>query len=229
MARLTGGLFGSLSGKVGDLVYRNRGGKTVVAATPSKRSSPRTEHEIKLGKIFGLTGKIARGINSTELLKQFWHPKAARNQSCYNIIFKKNYGRMNFDNLRGEVLLTPETGFDIMDPSLYPGESNLVIECKALGYSSSFDTKIEKYVIVAGIVILKNPIPENIEEYTVLSFKSKKYLLYPNEYLSLNIEFSGCNRLMFESYSLKKVFANFITLDEEEAPVQHSMAFSNKD
>jgi hypothetical protein len=219
MARLVGGLFGSLSGKVGDLVYRNRGGKTVVARTPSKRGSPRTEHEIKLGKIFGLTGKISRGINAIELLKYFWHPKAARNQSCYNIIFKKNYGRMNFEDL----------GFDIMDPSLYPGESNLVIECKALGYSSAFDTKVEKYVIAAGIVILKNPIPENIEEYCVLTFKSKKYLLYPNDYLSLNIEFGGCNRTLFESYSLKKVFANFITLDEEEAPVQHSMAFSNKD
>ena len=182
-----------------------------------------------LGKVFGLTGKIARGINETELLKYFWHPKAARNQSCYNIIFKKNYGRMNFDDLRGGVLLTPETGFDIMDSSLYPGESNLVIECKALGYSSSFDTKIEKYVIVAGIVVLKNPIRENIDEYSVLSFKSKKYILYPNDYLSLNIEFSGCSRTLFEYYSLKKVFANFITLDEKEAPVQHSMTFSNKD
>ena len=229
MARLVGGLLGSLSGKVGDLVYRNRGGKTIVARTPRKRGSKRSEHEIQLGKIFGLTGKIAREINAIELLKHFWHPKAARNQSCYNIIFKKNYGIMNFVDLRGEVLLTPETGFEIMEPSLYPGESNLVIECKALGYSSSFDIRIEKFVMVAGIVILKNPIRENIEEYCVMSFKSKKYILYPNDYLSLNIEFSGCNRSIFESYSLKKVFANFITLDEEEAPVQHSMAFSNKD
>jgi hypothetical protein len=229
MARLIGGLLGSLSGKCGDLVYRNRGGKTVVAALPSKRGSPRNEHEIKLGKIFGLTGKIAKGINEIELLKYFWHPKAGKNQSRYNVIFKKNYGRLNFDDFKGEVSLTPERGFDLIDPSLYPGEFNLVIECKALGYGSTFDIKIEKYVIVTGIVVLKNPTMEHMEEYGVLSFKSKKYLLYPNDYLSLNIEFAGCMRTLFQEYSLKKVFVNFVTLDEEEAPVQHSLTFSNKD
>jgi hypothetical protein len=61
-----------------------------------------------------------------------------------------------------------------------------------------------------------------------MGFKSKKYLFYPNDYLSLNFEFSGCELWKFENYSIKKVFAVFVTLDEEERPVQHSVTFTNK-
>ena len=104
----------------------------------------------------------------------------------------------------------------------------MVIECKAIGDHSSFDTNVEKYVAVAGIVILKDPTIEGLPQYQVMAFKSKKYLFYPNDYMSLNLEFSGCELLKFESYSIKKVFAVFVTLDEEERPVQHSLTFTSE-
>ena len=88
---------------------------------------------------------------------------------------------------------------------------------------------VEKYVAAVGIVVLKNPTLENISPYEVMAFKTKKYLFYPNDYLSLSLEFSGCELVKFESYSIKKVFAVFVTLDEDERPVQHSGTFSSED
>jgi hypothetical protein len=88
---------------------------------------------------------------------------------------------------------------------------------------------VEKYVAAVGIVVLKNPILENILQYEVMAFKSKKYLFYPNDYLSFSLEFAGSERLIFESYSIKKVFAVFVTMDEDEMPVQHSITFANEE
>jgi hypothetical protein len=228
MAILINSLFGGLSGKLGDVVYRKRGGKTIVARRPSARQSPLTEKEILGHKIFGLTGKIAKAINGIELLKYFWHPISAKNQSIYHVIFKKNYAIVRIEDFPSYILLTPSQGFNLINPSLYPGESNLVIECKSLGERSEFDTQVEKYVAVAGIVVMKDPTIENISPYQVMSFKSKKYLFYPNDYLSINLEFTGGQLEIYESYSIKKVFAVFVTMDEEESPVQHSITFTSE-
>jgi hypothetical protein len=104
-----------------------------------------------------------------------------------------------------------------------------VIECKSPGDHSSFDTNVEKYAAVAGIVVLKNPTIEDISQYEVMAFKSKKYLFYPNDYLSLNLEFTGGQLEILGRYSIKKIFAVFVTLDEDERPAQHSKTFTDGD
>src|ERR1035437_4701376 len=100
------GIFGPISGRLGDCVFRNKGGKTIIAARPRKRTSPKNASEIENEKKFGLTGKIAKSINSVEIIKQFWQPTARKNPSCYQPIFKKNYGWLNVENLEGIAFLT---------------------------------------------------------------------------------------------------------------------------
>jgi hypothetical protein len=229
MATVSGGIFGGISGKVGNVIFRKRGSKIFVAKLPKKRESIRNAREIENGKKFGLTGKISKEINSIKLLKYFWHHLAIKGRSVSNVIFKENFGLLNIENLSGRVIMSPNPGFGIINPSLYVGESNLVIECKALGESGAFDTQVEKYVSVAGIIVLKNPSVEGLAEYDIIAFQSKKYLLYPTDYMSLSHDFSGDTLQKFESYSVKKAFAVFVTMDEEESPVQHSVTFSNED
>src|ERR1039458_191082 len=117
MAILIEGLFGSLSGKLGDVVYRKKGGKTIVARRPKPRQSPLSEREIIGQKIFGLTGKIAKTINAIELLKYFWHRIAGKNQSSYHLIFKKNYAVVRMEDLPGYIFLTPSQGFLLINQS----------------------------------------------------------------------------------------------------------------
>jgi hypothetical protein len=228
MGTVTSSLFGSISGKVGNVVFRKRGGKIYVATKPRKRQSAKNAGEIEREKIFALTGKISTGINSTELLKYFWRPVAAKYQSSYNLIFKKNYGELNIENLCGNVFMTPTEGFRLTDPTIYPGDTNLLIECKALGDNSINNSNADKYVTAVGIIILKNPATEEMPLYKVIAFKSNKYLFYPHEYISLSVEFFGDQLMQYGYYSLKKVFAAFVTTDADDKPIQHSITFTNK-
>ena len=222
------GIFGPISGRLGDCVFRNRGGKTIIAALPRKRSSPKNAAEIENEKKFGLTGKIAKSINSVEIIKQFWQPTARKNQSCYQAIFKKNYGWLNVENLGGHTFLTPDFGFNLTNPAIYPAKTNVLIECEVLGDHSKFDTSVEKYVAAAGIIVFKDPLTEGAPMYESLGFKSNNYLLYPSEYLCLSVKLTQEQLLKFERYSIKRVFAVFVTLDESGRAIQYSEIFCSK-
>lgn len=216
------GIFDVISGRVGDVVYRHKNGKTFVASRPKKRCTAKSAYEEALQRKFGMTGKISKTINSLEVLKYFWRGVTSRNHATYNKIFKENYPRIKIEDLSGFIQIVPMGGFDIKEGLIKLNESGIVIQCKELGENSNFDTKIEKYVIAAGIIILKNPKIEDIPLYEVIPFETNKYLLYPGEYLSLSVESRGSISGLYENYSLRTAAAVFITLDEEGKPVQHS-------
>jgi hypothetical protein len=216
------GIFDKISGRVGDVVYRHKNGKTYVARRPKKRSTEKSTYEKALQKKFGLSGQIARSINSIEALKYFWKLVTARNHAPYNRIFKENYRQIKVEDLSGFAQITPIGGFDLTEGSLKLNESDIVIQCKALGKQSVFNTIIEKYIIAAGIIILKDPKIENIPSFEVIPFETKKNLLYPGDYLSLSLELKGSILGLYESYSIKTAAAVFITLDEEGKPMQYS-------
>jgi hypothetical protein len=224
---LVRGIFDTISGRVGDVVYRHKNGKTFVASRPKKRSTEKTAYEKALQMKFGITGKIARTINSMEVLKYFWKGVTARNHAAYNKIFKENYKRINIENLSGYANIVPMGGFNVTEGSLKLNEEDIVIQCKKLGSESEFNTKIEKYIIAAGIIILKNPKIENVPVYEVRAFKTEKHLLTPGENQILAYKLTTQELSSFEDYSLKSLAAVFITLDEEGNPVQHSTSFSD--
>jgi hypothetical protein len=229
MARLIGGLYGKVSGKVGDVIYRNRGGNTIVCALPRERMSPRTELELEQQSIFALTGKIARVINSEKMLKHFWKPDKQKSQSRYNVIFKNNYRMLDIKDLSGKIIIVPAGGFNLEEPSVKGGKGNLLIECQPLESNAKFNTKVEKFVSAVGIIVLKNPTAEWMPLYEIMTFRSEKQILNPKKPLTLDVEFAGGRLKMFESFSLKKISAVFITTDNDGNPVQNSAVFTNRD
>lgn len=229
MARLIGGPFGSVSGRVGDVIYRNRGGKTIVSALPTQRTSPRSERELELQAKFAYVGKIARAINSIEILKHFWKPNASNGKSGANIIFKNNYALIDVKDLSGAILVAPLFGFNLSEPSIEAGKTSLLIKCQSMTGNPEFDTKVEKYISAAGVIVLKNPSDERLPIHDVIAFKTLRQFLYPNKELIIDLEFAGGTLQLFQSYAIKKISAVFVTMDEDENPIQHSVTFSNKD
>jgi hypothetical protein len=228
MARLVGGPFGGVSGKMGDVVYKNRNGNTIVCARPRERISPLSELEIGLHAKFGLAGKISGAINSIAILKQIWKPTYKNGLSSYNVIFKNNYKIVNIKNIRGPVLIAPVFGFNLTEPSIKVGGAKVVIECEPMDIGSGFDTKAEKFVIAAGVIVLEKPLAERIPSYDVLPFKSLKQTFNPKEALRTVIDITGGPLRLFQSYGLNKVYAVLVTTDETGNPVRYSGTFSSQ-
>ena len=229
MARLIGGPFGSVSGRVGDVIYRNRGGKTIVSALPTQRTSPRSEYEIALQTKFALAGKIARGINSIAILKYFWKPTAYNGNSSCNVIFKNIYRLIDMKDLISSIMIMPMGGFNLEGASIKTGRTNLLIECDSMTTNPEFNKKSEKYISAAGVILLKNPSDEMLPIHYVIPFKTLKQFLYPNKELIIDLDFAGGTLQLFQSYAIKKVSAVFVTMDEGENPIRYSTTFTNKE
>jgi len=229
MARLIGGPFGLVSGRVGDVIYRTRGGKTIVSAVPKQRTSARSEYEIALQNKFALAGKIARGINSIAILKHFWKPTAYNGNSSCNVIFKNIYKLIDVKDFISNIMILPMGGFNLEGASIKTGRTNLLIECDSMNTDPEFDKKIEKYISAAGVIVLKNPTDEMLPIHEVIAFKTLKQFLYPNKELIVDLGLTGGTLQLFQSYAIKKVSAVFVTMDEKENPIRYSETFSNKE
>ncbi len=72
------------SGRFGDqLVYRQRGGKTIVARRPKKKTVPASEHQLKVQELFAEAVLYAKTVISDEAKKAVYQAKAKPYKSAY--------------------------------------------------------------------------------------------------------------------------------------------------
>ena len=106
-------LLGKISGRVGNVVFVQRGNTTFIKKRPGKRSTPYSEKEIAHHRKFGFLCKLAGKVCETGELKYFWKPERWSCRSSYNRIAKENYGRISADTLEGSITLCPQFGFNV--------------------------------------------------------------------------------------------------------------------
>ena len=90
MARVTNGIFGNASGRVGKHVYRNIRGKNFVSIRPESYNISNSDKAIANRKKFGLTSSFAKFIAGNEALKQIWSQNSRDKSYTYNKIIKAN-------------------------------------------------------------------------------------------------------------------------------------------
>jgi hypothetical protein len=223
------GLLNGISGRVGNVIYVRRGGKTFIKRLPSKRTTPYSKLELKHHSRFGFTCKIASRICQTEELKHFWDEGKKRNQSSSNRIFKENFRFADPEDLTGFVKLTPDYGFNLNEPMLLTGRSGISLDCKPIKDQSSEFNKKTKYIMAAGIVILRRPRSKSGDKYEIMSFKSEKIKFRVRSLISIQIPLVGSDLKSYRGYSLKTAYAVLVALDEQGNPFSYSgTIMSNK-
>lgn len=74
------------SGRIGDqLVYRQCGGKTIIAKRPKKKGNPDTPRQLEVQELFAEAVLYAKLAISDEAKKAVYQAKAKSNQSAYNL------------------------------------------------------------------------------------------------------------------------------------------------
>lgn len=217
------GLFSGISGKVGNVVFVQRGKTTFVRSLPSKRKSAFTQEELVKQSKFGLASRIAGCICQVEEIKHFWKPDRSRNRTSYNQIFKTNHNQFDMENFSGFVFLSPDGRvFPESESSLKICESGIEISSKGLkGYKVNYKNK-PKYIIATGIIILKKEVNRVKCKYDIMSFRSEKILFNSDSPIKIEIAIKGADLKRWSSYPLKKAFGTLITIDELGNPLSNS-------
>ena len=78
-----------------------------------------------------------------------------------------------------------------MNAVLTAGVSGIHLVTGALVVNVGVDTGVEKYIIAAGVVVLKTPTKENIAATQMIAFKSIRHNLDLINPVDLTADFSG--------------------------------------
>ncbi|RQO66483.1 hypothetical protein DBR43_30205 [Pedobacter sp. KBW06] len=89
MAKITGGIFGNISGKIGGLVFSTRNNQTEVRNLPKKYEGPVTEVALGVRSRFKLLVEFLRLF--TFFIKIGYPKKSKQRMSAFNVAFRENY------------------------------------------------------------------------------------------------------------------------------------------
>jgi hypothetical protein len=221
MAQLLNPILGDPSGRVRNVVFRIRKGANFIGPRPSTRSTAASEAELALRAKFGLTQKIAKSINSIQLLKDVW-PKSTGRMSKCNEIFQSNYNVVQSVDDFGSVNVSPIFGFGLENGAVTTTTTGVHFIADALGVNTGINTAVEKQVTAAGVIVLLNPTLSGIPKVMVLPFKAMNKNLDLLNPMDFTFDFSGSELEIFQKYGDKKGFGCLITIDSLGKSVHYS-------
>jgi hypothetical protein len=227
MARLITQILGVMTGSVGDIVFRRRGGQSYVSAKPSGYS-PRTDApSVARKKQFKTAVEIAKNINAIPILKAVWPVDSSKQMSKFQKMVSVNYKLVSGEDLTGQPTLTPNLGFEMTTPVVQLNADSVHFSAGQLGVDLGIDTSIEKYFSVAGIIVMKSPSDLLSQDITVLKFKTAQQNLDLITDISVTIPLSGIDQQYLAKYTVKRAFFAFLTLDDNGNVVKHSATYGS--
>jgi hypothetical protein len=208
---------GTLKGRIGNVVFRNSNGKTVVCRRPQRKAKP-TEQALAWRKKFKNIIAVSSAINKNPFLSKFW-PKKGR----FNLIVKTNIKFTDPDKENYYPIIIPGVGFPVEDAKTNISDKGIKIIAWTKELDSGIDTSIEKWVAAAGIIIFKEPLRVGDNEIEAIEVSSDPQAIDFEKPVDIGIELTGLDSSLYSSYRKAKAILTLITLTVDGVPVSHSV------
>lgn len=239
MAKLVSPMpFGRISGKLGELVFRNFPDKTVVSKRPISFKPSSDPASVNRRQRFKLTSLFAKSVKSFPVAYELWAKKTRNKMSAYNCVFKHNHDAVEHNDVSKYVRIFPDSHFhvepesfiltkDYLHVSFNPADSNI------LGYNDV------KYLQVAVIIFCKDPVVDIRDDCKFITYLSSPLKISGSEKLSFSLALSD-NEIInpeipslmdyqkseFAFFNQHSVFLAFMSLDSTKNYVQNSQTLS---
>jgi hypothetical protein len=228
MAELNKTVLGRVSGRLGDMTFRQRNGKNIIGMRPSHYPTPSDQASVDRRARFRFTAKLAQAIYSLLDLTAAWRPVTPSGMSTFNYILQSNISLVNPGSVSEMTMITPPTessnglGFMINCTTFSVTVNAIAVELAAVGTSQGIDVTKEPNAKLVFVLSLTNPVNDSLADYWFVVGASDPTPLVLANPLSFNIPLSGQDAASVASYGDKKLLLALLTLDADSAPVKHS-------
>jgi hypothetical protein len=227
MANLRKKVLGTVSGAVGDILFRAKNGKNYVGTKPSSFMPGTDERSIARRKRFSMATRLSRPINSIYQLKSLWRTITPAGLSPYNQIVKANYKNVQSDSIGDLVKLVPDIGFSVQVITFNVDANRLRVTLTGLTSSSGIDPAVELSFLIVGVLHLSNPADEMQEGHSFLRVVAIEQTLTLNTEINLDLPFHDQTSQLIAQYQDRKAFLTLLTLDTNKQVVNYSNTFFN--
>lgn len=225
MADLRKKVLGTVSGAVGDILFRTKHGRNYVGTRPLSFTPGADDKSVARRKRFGMATRLARHINSIYRLKSLWKTITPVPLSTYNMIVRANYSYVSPDSINGNIKLVPEIGFSVQSNNLALDENHLRVTLQGLTSISGINPAVEIYCQIVGIIHLSNPIDPEKEPHVFIPVVSIEQAFSLNTEISDDIIFQDVISQLLVMYQDRKVFLTLLTLDTDRQVIHYSNTF----
>ncbi|MCS7052885.1 MAG: hypothetical protein NZM09_04035 [Ignavibacterium sp.] len=225
MAQLKNKYFGELKGKLGDVVFRQRGKTNYITQQPRKYNRSRDpEHQNRINT-FRLAIKLASAVNSISDLKEIWDDKSYIGSSTYNHLVSVLYPNLRSVDSYSLVRITPERSFSIKVKQIVISETQLDLNIEPLRGNSGINPDLENKARIVGVIWLYDPISSNNPKDEFTKFVSDYVDLDINNNIVFNLSFSSSTTELLKLYNQCRIYSSLITFTSEFSLVSFSNTF----
>ncbi len=228
MAQLTKGPFGTVQGKLGQMAFRERNGKNIIAMRPKKPyTPPQDQGSIDRRSRFKFSAKLAQSIISIPELTAVWQPVTPSGMSAFNYIIQKNDPLVNPGSVSDMTTITPDMGFEFdctaqSIPLVLTGSIAPSVPLAALGTETGIDVSKEPNIKFAYVIAMGNPSTESLPAFWFIGGVTAAQPTVLNTAMAFNIPIVGSNAVSIKSYGNRTILFALVTLDSQSVPVKYS-------
>ena len=191
MAHLRKQILGKVSGKFGDIVFRNTKKKNYIASRPISFNAPMDDMAINRRGRFAISAKFASLIISITNLRHFWDLEKPVDMRLLNYLLKKNFNLVNPDGLSEVVSLTPSLGWIAEIEKFEINDKEIGVITKPLGNRTGIDIEVEKQIRMFAIISLSNPVDTNLDKTIMIPLNSDLIILSLTDNLLFKIQITN--------------------------------------
>lgn len=241
MARLINPIFGNLSGRLKDVVFRTRNGKTYVCSRPHVLKEP-SSNAIKSRTKFTFTAKLAKSITEAAHASEAWKNEISEDKSVFNGVFSSVYPSINENAISDKVSVYPVINSKLnldSDSFTLSFKNNTIIAALSKNKVCEITDTPVKYLQMSVIIYCSEPNLFNIKPYFFLNLNSKLKTASKNGCFRFSINpcsdssRDGClserDIQVYYKYDKHDVLIAFAALDKNMNLLEHSktLYFSN--
>jgi len=220
---------GKLRGKVGDFIFRNVNGKTIICMRPHSYKKSQSQKSVNNRSKFKLSVMLSSSINKNPVLKEIWqNTNAAKKRAAYNVIFQHVNMHIFNNDIDTYLNIFPDLGgINIKPKSLKFNDdsANVILNPVNEEYDICVPADKAKYIQMVGIIKCDNPIDSAWHERIILSFNSDTYNFTLGKEIIITLNIVGERKETLEDYSSKRILFGFVILDKDKNILCYSSTF----
>lgn len=228
MAHLNKSVLGKVSGTVGDITFRQRGGKNVISLRPKSFIPGDDAASEERRAKFAFSARLAQAMNGVPVLRTLWEADTPPGISPYNYMIAVNFKLVNADSPTSLTTIIPSMGFPAKATTISIDSNAVAIEMQPLGTAAGVDPNVEKTVQLVAVLHLFKPLNATLDETRCVALISPEQAVVTDAAMIFTIKPGSMESQLIAAYQENKALMAIITLDADKNVVQASNTFQSE-